>query len=130
MTYVAAHLSRAIFERFLHVGARSLEWGCEPADDGSQQRCDRGETQRGITQVHLTARGELDRAEREKNPEAPLRDQQTDRAAEDREHEALSEQLTHNAAPRCAERRADGDFALPRGAARKQKVGYVGARTD
>jgi hypothetical protein len=42
------------------------------------------------------------------------------------QHQALGEELADHAHPARPERRADGDLALPRGAAREQQVGDIG----
>src|SRR5439155_24082044 len=66
----------------------------------------------------------------EQELQTPVRDDQTDRAAERSEHDAFRQQLTNNAGARCTERAANGDLALANGAAREEKIRHVGARNQ
>ena len=59
---------------------------------------------------------------------APARDQQPERGADRRQQEAFRQQLTHQPPPRRAERQAHAPLVTPRGRARQQQVGDVGAR--
>ena len=59
-----------------------------------------------------------------------LRDDETRRAAEEPEQQALRQQLSRQSLPARAERGPDGNLLLPAGRAREQQVGDVGARDE
>ena len=57
-------------------------------------------------------------------------EQHTERAAGEREQDALGQELTQQPAAAGANRHPDGHLARPRGAARQLQVGDVGARDE
>ena len=57
-------------------------------------------------------------------------DQHADNAAQQREQQALNQELAHQARARRTQRRAHRDLALPRRRAREQEVAHLGARDE
>ena len=62
--------------------------------------------------------------------DAPRRDENSERAAGEREQHALGEQMPNDLLARCAERESDGDFLLSLRAARQQKAGEIRAHDE
>lgn len=60
----------------------------------------------------------------------PAREERAECRADEREQDAFGEQLAHDARAARAERHADRDLALARGAARDQQIGDVRARNE
>ena len=58
---------------------------------------------------------------------SPVRDQQPEGAADEREQHAFGQQLAHQPHPRGADRETHGNLLLPRRGTRQQQVGDVGA---
>ena len=79
-----------------------------------------GETPRRVQQIR--------RGQREQPSDAPRRDDDAERAAGEREHRALRQQLADDAPAPGAERLAYRHLACARSAARQQQVRDVGAR--
>ena len=61
---------------------------------------------------------------------APEREQDAGRGAEQRQQQALDQQLARDEPARRAERQPDAQLALPRGGLREQEIGHVRARDE
>ncbi len=122
--------ARAFFHHLGQVrprGAQRREEAEEqPREEGQGQR----ETQdlridRGLGEPRHAAR-----AERAQTRHAGPGHEHTAAAANERQQQALDQQLPHEAPARRAERRPDGDLPPPHRRAREQQVRHVGARDE
>ena len=77
----------------------------------------------------LEARGTR-RRKRNQKIAAPSRQTKSKRAADQGEHETLDQKLANNLPARRSHRRADSEFAGPRGAARREQVGQICASDE
>src|SRR5439155_11358808 len=82
-------------------------------------------TEGGIAQTDRAGVGQIEGAHGKKKIEAPERDQQTSRTAQNREDRGLGEQLTDHPSAASAESGTNRDLALPRGAARQREIGHI-----
>jgi hypothetical protein len=108
-------------ERARHVGARGAQRRHQPGDDAGH---DRGEHREADDAQVDGRRRPMHPAEEERAQQhAPCpRDEQADRAADQREQEALDEELADEPPARHAEREPHGDLAPARESAREQQV--------
>ena len=95
----------------------------QPGHDREPER----EGERAPVHADLVEPRDGPRLERLQRADAPHGEAEPQRAAGEREHHALGEQLADQPPPRGAERRADRHLALPRGDPREHQVGHVGA---
>ena len=110
------------------IAAREGERGAE----GEEQRGQRAEDQRGADEHRRGRRGrgkssigkrlEIAATTRSDDPDGA---ETTERAADEREHEAFGQELADEAGTRAAEREADGELLAPRVAADEEEAGEV-----
>src|SRR5436309_4189250 len=123
----AAEATRALLERVVEIGARRLQRRRQAEDQTGRERDDHRERKHGAVDADLLNVRQVEPAQRAKDAGAPEREQQPQRAAEQREQRAFGQQLADQAKPSGAESGADGDLALARRRARQQQVRGVGA---
>ena len=112
--------------------ARRLQRRNQAEDEAGGERDDRGERQHAPVDADA---GPVDADARnvagvdgQQRADADHADHQPEHAAHRRQHDALGQQLPHDAAAAGADRGADRDLALADGRAHQQQVGDVGAR--
>ena len=128
----AAHrgATSAFLEDRLHIGARRADRGGQAEEDGARQRDEQREphddrVERGLLEArHAVRRGGDERAD------SPGREREPRGGGDQREDEALGEELPDHPAATGAERGANRHFPGPRGPAREQQVGDVAARDE
>ena len=127
-TYAARSRPSSLFEDFIDVGLGDVQRG-RKAEHNSRQQAD-GEEEHEDVRVHVERHpvrlADVLRLAIEP-PNAQIADAQTDDAADEREENALDEQLPDDAPPGGAEREANGNFARPMRRARQQQIGDVRA---
>src|SRR6266516_5710715 len=123
----AAEATRALLERVVEIGARRLQRRRQAEDQTGRERDDHRERKHGAVDADLLNVRQVEPAQRAKDAGAPEREQQPQRAAEQREQRAFGQQLADQAKPSGAESGADGDLTLARRRARQQQVRGVGA---
>ena len=117
----------ALLEDRLHIGSRRPDRGGQPEEDGAGQRDEEREphhdrVERGLLEArHAVGRGRDERAD------APGGKRKPRRRGDQREDEALGEELPDHAAAAGAERGANRHLPGPRGPARQKQVGDVAA---
>ena len=117
----------AAVQRVVQVHARAAQRGREPGQERGRERGD--DTARDCPRVdaHGVEPREIGRGHRGRKPYERRRETQSERAADAGEHEAFGEQLPRQTTAAGAERRADGQLALARDAAREKQVRDVRA---
>ena len=129
VTLTARDAAGFALERDPRGDARSLNCWCEPEEERRHDRDARGEQQH--PQVGCRPEREVGRVEgqeanqRHAEPEA---DHEPGGSSEDREHQALQQELADDARAGGAQGHADGDLLLARGGAREQQARDVRAR--
>src|ERR1041385_3121625 len=78
----------------------------------------------------MTERREINRAQRFKESETPLRDKQANQSAKNSEQQTFGQQLFDDLSARCAKRGSHRQFMTARGAAREKQIGDVRARDE
>src|ERR1041385_1913677 len=78
----------------------------------------------------MTGRREINRAQRFKESETPLRDKQADQSAKNSEQQTFGQQLFDDLSARCAKRGSHRQFMTARGSAREKQIGDVRARDE
>ena len=120
---------RVALERRTGIGARDVHGRRKAEEDPGRHRDQTGKGQQTKIELKRRAHGEpARREERDEQCGAPSREQQTERAADHAQEDALRQKLTDDPRPRCAEREPNRDFSLPRICARQQQAGDVRAR--
>ena len=122
----AAGLAQQIHD----VGARGAQRRHEPEHDRGHQRRAHGKRHHRRIDPHVLKARQVLRAERQQQPDADPREPDAGDGAGAGEHQALGEQLAHEARPRAPERRPHRQLALARGRADEQQVRDVGARDE
>ena len=119
----------AALERRVRVAAGGLPRRRAPEQDPADRAGrEREEQHRHVEpHVHLGRQRER-RQQREDRVHQPVGERHPERAADEREHQALGDELAHDDTARRAQRRAHGQLAPARGAAGEQQVGHVRAR--
>ena len=112
----------------LDVRSRRADGGREPEDEGAQERhADREQDDEAVEPRLLETRHSRG-THRHERADADLRQREPEQRGGQREHEALGQELADDPRPPGAERRANGQLARPRRAAREQQVGEIAAR--
>ena len=109
--------ARALFQRFVHVGARGEPRGRNPKHQpGDNAEREREEQHAGI-EMNVADSGQIRGRKREQRVESPARQQHAGQATANREHNAFGEKLANE--PGAARRRARRE-SKSRGAARSR----------
>ena len=95
-----------------------------------EQADERGEREHARVGSNVAGAREIFRQQCDDSRGAPEREQQPGRAPEQREHDALGQQLSHDPPSPRAQGRADADFPLPRRGASEQQIGDVHASDE
>jgi hypothetical protein len=111
----------------LSASAGGVQRGEDAEEHGRQHRRGEREQQNGGVERNAFGAGKTPGEERGQRVDAPRRQEEAERAAGERQHDALGEHLPHDAPARRAERRADGELPLAGGRSREHQVGHVGA---
>ena len=122
----AARVLEAAVEVEVRQAKRGRETEHRPRQHGDRQREEHHPPSMAIS----CRRGTLASPSAADTQQAHVRQQQSDQAAGDGEHQALGQQLADDAPAAGAERGADGDFLLARERAGEEQVGDVGARDE
>ena len=100
--------------------------GAVPKSTPETTERDREQQHRHVQLDHRLGRQHELRHQRHR-PHHQEREPDADGAADERQHQALGQELPRDLDPRRAERRPHRHLALPRGAAREEQIGDVGA---
>ncbi len=115
-------------ERALEVALRRME-GRKETEDQAGDECEaEGEAQDRPVETDLAGAGDAVGAHGHQHPRARDPEGEPQQAAGEAEHEALGQELAHQAAARGAQGSADRDLALARRHAGEQEIGHVGTR--
>lgn len=105
-----------------------MEGGREPEQYAGRQREQRREAEDAcVDRDRVVDRDRQLEIGRHEPPEQPVREQQSERSAEDREQDALGQQLADEARPAGAERQPDRDLLAPLVRSGEQQVRDIGA---
>ena len=120
---------RDFLQRRHDVRARRLHRRSKPEQHARQQR-KRGRDAQHVP-VQFRAQGEVlaaIRQQQRQETDSPDGEHHAQSAAERREQDALGEELADDPKPSGAQTQPQRDFAAPRGGARQEEVGDIGAR--
>ena len=126
----AAHrgATSAFLEDRLHIGARRPDRGGEAEENGARQRDEQREPQHDRVERRLLEARHAIRRSRDEGLDAPGGEREPRGGGDQREDEALGQELPDHPAAAGAERGANRHLPGPRGPAREQQVGDVAAR--
>jgi hypothetical protein len=122
-----ARRSQPLLERVRERAARSLEGGREAADHRRRDRDEDRERDDRRAQVHSRERRRVGRRDRDEETDGRAREPEARHAPEQREEQALRQQLPDDARASGAERRSDRHLLPPPHAARQEQVRHVDA---
>ena len=122
-----ARRARERVHRVAQAGARRLDRGDEAEDQRDADRDRQREEQHAAVEAHVLHARQAAFGQRVHEADARPRDEQPERAADARQHEALREHLTHELPASGAERRAHRDLAAAAREPREDQVRHVGA---
>ena len=124
----AAGAARLLFQRIDRAGGGHLQRGDESEDHAGQDGDADGERERGAVDFHGLQQRQAEALEVRHGAGREDREQQAERGAAEREHEAFGQQLADQARARRAERGPHRDLRLTRGGAGEQQVREIRAR--
>ena len=111
----------ALLERFVHIGAgrepRRSNAEHEPGDHTERER----EEEHSGVETNFGDPWQAGGSKREESNESPAREKQAGRASAKGEDDAFGEKLADKPGPARAQRRADGNFAMARGARARRR---------
>src|SRR2546423_13577804 len=116
----ASRSFRALLERFVHRRPRNLKRGDESKEQRASNREHEGERGDRRVDFDLAEMRQTLRASGAEKIDAPSCQQQTGRAAEEREQQTLAEKLPNDQSAACAQRSSDRDLAPARCGSRQE----------
>jgi hypothetical protein len=123
----------AVPESLVEREARGLQRRRQPEDDAGEQRERGGEGEGASVDGDVLHPGQAIGGEGEQRAHAPLCDQHPQRASQQRQQDALGEQLAHDAAAAGAQRRPHGDLlarAVARASSRLATLAHAMSRRN
>ena len=123
----AGRAAGRVLERIVQIGTPGLPRGGQSEKNTRQHRDHRRKSQHARIKPDLCRARNAVAAHGQNQPHPAVSEQQTERAAGERQQHAFGEQLTDDPPPACAQRRAHGHFFLSPRRAREQQVRHVRA---
>src|SRR5205085_826565 len=123
-----AGIAAAFFQGVVQIEMRRLTSGGEAEDESGDNSDDESEHQHLRIDRNRISVGGVGRNETAKNTQPAIREQQTNHAAEKREHHAFDQKLFREARAIRAERKAERYLFVPHRRARQQEIRDVRAR--
>jgi hypothetical protein len=129
VTFASGNAAAGVDEARDRPGAHRAQRRRDAEDETGDDRHECGEQQHAGVERHVEPLDHTTRGRQaQKRAGSPDREDRSERAAGQRQQQALGQQLADDASAARADCQARGDFRLPRGAARDQQTAEVAAR--